>query len=427
MKRSIEEDSRTRFSVRCEAASRAYLSLAMLVVSMAMLVGIWWPGEPVELVAPWVGGEWGHSKAWMYVLFLGLVGSSAALLGMYFGQWRRGYRICFDAEESMVRTEEWWEGEEVEASFPLGRFCEVEIYEEDDGQWILGVVLENGSCWHLLDGKRRQDLEDVKQRLQSLIEGGQSEEEVLPPMPEVIDIEGGDLHLVAGWPNRGHQASKLGFSVAVGLLAIASVVPLLSTFDGDIPWLVGTMVMGAVALVLPSLLNVQLRGLSVALGAWLGVVVAGVCGLGANWAYFPLATLGLWALGSMTVRSVMDMKTPNPLSLEIDQWGAFYKNGSPVAGHNGIARIADLEGALTNVHRLEPSTMWLVTPGGKEANRERCLHGIDGEDDHWEEVAIRLRMAGLSLFERIALSFAVDDEIRRRKDSDVKIKIRPQL
>ncbi len=424
MKRAIEEDSRTRFSVRCDGRNRAFLSLGMLSLSMAMLVMFWWPGAPVELVAPWLGEGWGHSKAWMYVLFLGLVATSAALVGMYFGEWRRGYRVSFDAEAGQVHAEEWWEGEEVETSFPMGRFSRVEVHEDEDGKWMLSAVLENGSYWQLLDGESRQDLEAIAGRLGSLIEEAKGEEFVASP--KSVEVEREEHGFTAVWKNRSHGATKVGFSVATALLAAGSMVPLLATFDGEWTLMMGTLALAVGALSVVTIAQVRLRGVSIAAGFWMGAVAAGVCGLGANWAYFPLATLGLWGMGSMTVFGVKDLWRPRKLWLEIDQWGCVYTQGGAITDKEGILRVKDLEGALANVHRLEPSTMWLVGPGGRRANLERCLRGVEPGEEQEAKVE-RLRLAGLSLFELISLSMMVDDEIRRRKESDEKIKIRPQF
>lgn len=422
MKRVIEEDGENRFTVTVDGADRAFLALSMIAVSVAMVMTLLWPGDLRQLVAPWRLHDWGHSAALVYSLMLVLVGVSAAFLGMYFGEWKRAFRICFDGDKKKVITEEWWQGKEIETTFDLGWFSSVQLHQKDD-EWRLGVVLENGSYWLLLVADERHKLEGVAQRLESLLDRADGVPDSSPEPPAPVDIKADGDSFEATWKDRSHRGAKLGLVALTTLCTVAAGLPAVVMFDGPLWWLAGALALAVAPLGLVATMDWKTRGNSIAFGASLGAVVAAVFVVEAHWVYFPMATLGVWVAGSYAVSGLVGLWKPRTLSLEIGAWGEVYRNQRMVQGQEGLVRVRDVEGAVTNVRDSDLSTIWLLEPGGREKNIARRLGQTNGDGDEHAE-PIRVLVAGLSLFERIALSFVVDEQIQRRHDSDEKRTIR---
>lgn len=411
------EDGRVTFGATDRTIGYGVLAVLLVVVGTSLLW--WWPGGFAEFVAPWRVDEFGHGEAVGYGMSIAVVAGLLVVLGGYLSDRGRCHEIEFDAEARSVSIREWWRGVDIDVDVLFERFSSFEVHRPAtrDDTWQLGVVLENDSYWRLDRDADRQSLQERTDRLSRQMDfGGDGEFEQIEA-PERIDVQRRDGAVELRWNNYERVSTRIVTSLATILFSAALLVPVLAVFQGALGLLAGAVGLGAALFAVPLFVSWSSRASWPFVIGWFVVVLAAVAGLGAHWAYFPVATAGVAIFARSFAAIVSGLWSPEDHSLVVDEEGRIREDGQLLEVDGEPVGADEFEGALANVTDVRPPTMNLVWPGGRRENRDGHLgegHSHEGDEGHREPIEVEA--PGLSLFEVVAAALIVDDAIRRHQD-----------
>lgn len=410
------EDQRLVFGATDATAGYGVLAVLLVLVGGSLLW--WWPGVPGEVVAPWTRRAWTHLGVLGYAMLLAIVAGLVVVAGGYLSDRGRRHDIEFDTGERSCTIRECWRGIELVVQMGFGRFSSFEVHRPvgPDEVWQLGAVLKNGSYWRLDRNESREELEEVARRLNERI--GAEEVGVADDVEcsDDVDIKREDDRLVIRWDNRERTSTRLLMLAASMLFSAALLAPVLLMYAGGYAALVGAVAVGTVLLAVPLFAPWSARSSWPFVLGWFAVTAGAVGWLGAHWAYFPIATVGLAIFVNSAVAIVQGLWRGEPHSITVDEDAKIYEDGQLLEEGEQVVVIDELEAAISNVTEERPPTMKLVPAGGGAANTARHLNREYPEDVTLSE-PVELEMPGLSLFELAAVSMIVDDEIRQRTNA----------
>lgn len=390
-----------------------YLVLAVVVVTTALGVAWLWPGPWDELWSPWTRGSWGIRDSLVLTALVALTGCLAVVLGGWFGDLRRRHWIEIDGAALEVRVREWWRAEEVKVVFPFRIFDEFAVHTPVGEQRFseLGLVLHSGAYWRLL---RSLDPDEMERRFEQLREGvefaaGDPNEGLRPPPRITEEREGGRYCL--SWPARERTLTRGLMLVGAIFFAWASLLPVVLLFDGPQWWLAAVLVAGIAAFAGPLFVGFGSWTGWPLVGAWVVLIVASVVGLGANWLFYPLATVGAAIFGRNAVYMGRNLWRGERRSVSIDGEDRILCGQRVVVDGGEPVEVDQVEGVLVNVTQLRPPEFLLARPGQGSINRRRHL-GQPADPVEPPTVDI----SGLSLFEQVWVSVALDEELTRRRN-----------
>lgn len=409
------EDGRVAFGATDKTIGYAVLAGLLVLIGAPLLW--WWPAGIGEFFQPWTLDIWDHPQALGYAMTIAIFGAALVVVGGYVSDRGRRHEIEFDADGRRVSVSEWWRGVDVELTLLFERFSGFEVHRPAtrDDIWQLGLVLDNDSYWRLDRRSDREPLEKWADRLdeQFDFETSGRMEEVEPP--ERVDVEERDGRLSMRWTNWEPPLTRAVTTVGMVLFCLAVLAPVMLVFEGAAGLLAGAIGLGTALFAVPLFADGSRWLAGGFLAAWFVVALAAVAGLGAHWAYFPVATAGLAIFVRSIAATVRGFWDPVEHSLSIDDQGRIHEDGEVVEEGGEVLVARDFEGALANIDDIRPPTMELVWPGGREHNREGYLgRGQSPEDDHGHREPVEIEAPGLSLFEVVAVALIVDDEIRER-------------
>ncbi len=409
-----------RVTFVAEDSTVGYQVLFLFLLFLAAAIVWLWPGPVEQLALPWRRAQWGHLEGLALAALVAIGGALVVVLGGYLSDRGRRHRICFDPSKRKVVVEEWWRGFKVDMEFPFRLFSSFEVHRPVDQKrwWELGAVLNNQSYWRLERSKNRQSLQERAATLNAEMAFEEAESrDCFGDIGDAEDIEvgrgAGKLELQ--WFERERPATRVCMAVATIFFSLASLLPVVLVFDGHIEWLWGALVVATALFVFPLVMTRDARMAWPFIIAWLAVVVIAIAFLGANWIYFPLATMGVAIFGSSCLELISGLWGGERHSFRIDDEGRLYDEGRAIEEKGDPIRAEELEGALVNITEIRPARMSLVWPGGKEYSLALNL-GRKCEGDLAEiGEPIEVKGEGLSLFELIWVSLMVDAEISRRR------------
>ena len=411
-----EQMSRDDGMVRFHAEDGAAGYLVLLAACLGAVGGlVWlWPGPLTDLWQPWQREQWSHPEALAYGVLVAIVAAAVIVVGGYLSDRRRRHIIEFDGDRARVQIQEWWRGLKVEAQFPFSVFSGFEC-RQPVGQsrwWELGVMLETGSYWRLDRSRDAEALTETCERLNREMdfEGTVSVEDLR--WPDRIERSEADGATRWSWRRHERPVTRLLIAAATVLLAVACSLPLFLVYEQAPGPLAAAFVMGVVAFGAPLFFEARSRAAWPFLGAWTVVMIVAVVAVDANWFYLPLATVGAAIFGKSALAVIIGLWRPEEQWIEIGAGHTIEENGQPLEREGRVVTIDDLEGAVADVRQIRPAKMLLVGPGGKALHRARNL-GEKPPEELQEQEPLELEMQGLSLFELVCLSVAVDLEIQR--------------
>lgn len=412
------EDDRVTFIA--EDSAVGYRVLFILLVLLGGGIVWLWPGSTEQLIEPWSHAGWGHLEALALASMVAIFGAMVVVIGGYLSDRGRRHQICFDGSQRQVFIEEWWRGFEIDVQFPFQLFSSFEVHQPVDQKrrWELGVMLQNQSYWRLKRGRDGEALREEALALnQQMAFGGRQASPDLDALERVERIED-EGSLTLRWTARERPATRICMSAATVLFSLACLLPVVLVFDGDVRALWAALILGVGLFVFPLVMNREARMAWPFVVGWFAVVIAAVWLVGANWAYFPLATMGIAIFGSSCRELIAGLWRGEEHSIRIGDKGNIYEDGVLLEAPEGPVRAADLDGAVVNITEIRPAKMLLVGPGGKERNRARSLAQKLSQESEDTREAVEVDSEGVSLFELIWVSLLVDEEIAGRCQRD---------
>lgn len=419
------EDDRLEFYG--EGSMAGYAVAAAIPVLLAGALLWWWPDAIYDLVvAPWQRDEWSHTGVITGSVFLLSIGGAVLTLSGFLADRKQRHKITFDSDHRIVSVVEWWRDVKWSLELGGGLFSEVALRRppEDSEHRELGVVLANGSFWRLFRAGKLAATQ-VKEWLEEIIDQLPSADSAAPEFPSVdspppelperIDVDDREGLFQVSWYDRERTSARVASSIALLWFTAGAVHPVLVAFDGSDPLLWAALVIGAVAFGIPSYSEANPSVKLICLAGWVALIVTAVAWLGAHWAYYPIATMGLALFSAFATDIVAGFSLPARRSIRVEN-DRLYHNGQLVEHPGGNPVDAtQLEAAIVNLTEIRPAKMKLVGPRGKETNRAEYLDEPEPQPPEPFE-PIELAPQGLSPFELIALSLVIDDRLESRSE-----------
>ncbi len=395
----------------------------LLLTAMIGFGLIWWfPGSLKELAQPWTRQEWSHLQALAYTALVAVAAGGIAVFGAYLSDRGRRHRVHFDGSTGRVAVVERWRGLTIELDFPGRLFSAFHVHQPVDrpDRFELGVTTEQGAYWRLLRHIDGEALQEAARELSEEFLGVHSGDRSQTPefsavgLPRRIERRQRDEAVEFRWHTRERPLTRLCISLASGLFALATTLPLVLVFEDPLGWLMVLLFLASALFGVPLFFGGGKRGVLPFIGAWLGVVVMAAFWLATNFVYFIVASVGLAIFGKSAVHLVQGFWDPELHILRIEEKGAIYQDGRLLRSEGQTVWADQLEGAIVNVTAIRPPKLVLLPPGEGEENRRRHIGAVPHHAEEGHDEPLALKTAGLSLFEAVALALAVDSELRRR-------------